>query len=228
MDIQKFGAYISKLRKQHDLTQSELADMLNVTRQAVSKWEMGDSFPDISLLPHLSSVFHVSIDQMINYGQPCRNENKMMMQIVAGAPEKVAEMLENNELSVDSVVQIAPVLKASTLGTIAEGLAKHGIHIHHVVELATYLNETDLTHLLKTASFENFDETMLKKFVPFLDDESKGLLFTKIINNELNRSLLEPLIRYLDLSKYASLIEAAVLEGELDADILKLLRKENE
>ncbi|WP_374992218.1 helix-turn-helix transcriptional regulator [Paenibacillus sp. LHD-38] len=47
MDIKKFGAYISKLRKEHDLTQSKLAESLNVTRQAVSKWEMGDSFPDI-------------------------------------------------------------------------------------------------------------------------------------------------------------------------------------
>ena len=46
-DIKKFGAYTSKLRKKADMTQSELAERLNLTRQAISKYECGDSFPDI-------------------------------------------------------------------------------------------------------------------------------------------------------------------------------------
>lgn len=48
-DIRAFGAYIARLRKNMDLTQLKLSDRLNVTRQAVSKWEMGDSFHDIVL-----------------------------------------------------------------------------------------------------------------------------------------------------------------------------------
>lgn len=227
MDKRKFGAYISKLRKGNDLTQSQLADILNVTRQAVSKWEMGDSFPDISLLPHLSDVFNVTVDQILNYGEPGRDENRIMLQLLKGMPEKVAEMLEKNELQVDSVINIAPILKASTLGIISEGFTKHGIDIKHVVELATYMNEAELSNLLKKTSLDNLDEKMLEKFTPFLDEEAKDIIFTKIINSELNSSLLEVLIPYLDSSKYTSLIEAAVLEGELDADILKLLQKEN-
>lgn len=121
MDTRKFGAYISKLRKEKDLTQSQLADLLNVTRQAVSKWEMGDSFPDIALLPHLADIFHVTVDQILNYGEPSREENRMMHHILKGMPEKVAEMLENQELRADSVVHVAPLLKASTLGVISEG-----------------------------------------------------------------------------------------------------------
>ena len=42
-DTQKFGGYLARLRKRADLTQSEVAERLNVTRQAVSKYEMGDS-----------------------------------------------------------------------------------------------------------------------------------------------------------------------------------------
>jgi transcriptional regulator with XRE-family HTH domain len=49
-DVRKFGAYLAWLRKSKDMTQSELSDILNVTRQAVSKYEKGDSFPDISIL----------------------------------------------------------------------------------------------------------------------------------------------------------------------------------
>jgi len=225
MDIRKFGAYISKLRKEHDLTQSQLADILNVTRQAVSKWEMGDSFPDISLLPHLADVFHVTVDQILNNGEPSREENRMMYHILQGMPEKVADMLKNKELPADSVVHIAPLLKASTLGVISEGFAKHGIDIQHVARLATYMNEAELTHLLKKASLDHLDERMLEKFVPFLDEESKGILFAKIINNELHSSLLEVLIPYLDSAKYDQLIEAAILEGELDVNFLKLLHR---
>jgi len=43
-DINKFGRYLSRLRKNADMTQSELADELNLTRQAISKYENGVSF----------------------------------------------------------------------------------------------------------------------------------------------------------------------------------------
>ena len=49
LDMRKVGTYISGLRKQKDMTQVELADMLNVSHQAVSKWERGESMPDIGL-----------------------------------------------------------------------------------------------------------------------------------------------------------------------------------
>ncbi len=44
-DTRKFGAFLARLRKNADMTQSELADKLNLTRQAISKYERGDSFP---------------------------------------------------------------------------------------------------------------------------------------------------------------------------------------
>ena len=55
--IEKFGIYLSRLRKQYDMTQSELADRLNLTRQAVSRYERGESFPDISILVKIAEIF---------------------------------------------------------------------------------------------------------------------------------------------------------------------------
>ena len=49
-DADLFCANLSILRRNADMTQSELADRLNLTRQAVSRYEKGDSFPDISIL----------------------------------------------------------------------------------------------------------------------------------------------------------------------------------
>lgn len=56
---------LKKLRKQKDLTQEEVADMLHVTPQSVSKWERGESYPDITLLPALANLFETSIDALI-------------------------------------------------------------------------------------------------------------------------------------------------------------------
>jgi transcriptional regulator with XRE-family HTH domain len=71
-DTRKFGAYISGLRKNADMTQSELSEKLNLTRQAISKYELGDSFPDISIIMKISELFGISLDTLINSGDPTK------------------------------------------------------------------------------------------------------------------------------------------------------------
>lgn len=61
----EIGKRISELRKSFNMNQEELAEKLNVTFQAVSKWETGDTYPDIGLLPALSECFHVSVDYLL-------------------------------------------------------------------------------------------------------------------------------------------------------------------
>lgn len=58
------GKHIKANRLRLDLTQERLAEKLNVTAQAISKWESGNSFPDITLLPELSAIFGISIDEL--------------------------------------------------------------------------------------------------------------------------------------------------------------------
>jgi transcriptional regulator with XRE-family HTH domain len=61
------GAVIAARRKEKGLTQEELADYLGVSKPAVSKWESGQSYPDILLLPVLASFFNTSVDELIGY-----------------------------------------------------------------------------------------------------------------------------------------------------------------
>ena len=65
MNAADFGKIISKLRKKQGMTQSELAKLLNVTDRAVSKWENGGGFPEITQLPTLSKIFGVSTDYLL-------------------------------------------------------------------------------------------------------------------------------------------------------------------
>lgn len=61
------GENILKLRKEKKLTQEQLASLLGVTFQAVSRWENGQAYPDIELIPQLASVFGVSIDSLLGH-----------------------------------------------------------------------------------------------------------------------------------------------------------------
>ena len=61
----KIGENIKELRTSRGITQSELADNLFVTPQTVSRWENGQSYPDIEQLPLLAAYFDVTLDDLI-------------------------------------------------------------------------------------------------------------------------------------------------------------------
>ena len=58
-------ANLKKYRIQKDLTQEDVAEFLGITAQSVSKWERGESYPDIMLLPALANIFETSVDLLL-------------------------------------------------------------------------------------------------------------------------------------------------------------------
>lgn len=64
------GNRIAQKRKELGYTQQNLADMLNISFQAVSKWENGTSTPDIHLLPELATILQTSVDALLGYQAP--------------------------------------------------------------------------------------------------------------------------------------------------------------
>ena len=63
-----FSEKLYQLRRQKGMSQEELADRLEVSRQAVSRWEMGSTLPDATNLLQLSDIFGVSIDYLLRDG----------------------------------------------------------------------------------------------------------------------------------------------------------------
>ncbi len=66
MDSKKVGSFISELRKQKGYTQTTLAEILNVSNRTVSKWENGDGYPDITILPEIAKTLGVTVDELLN------------------------------------------------------------------------------------------------------------------------------------------------------------------
>ena len=65
LEKEKFGAFVSALRKEQKLTQKELAQRLHTSDKAVSKWETGTCLPDVSLLMPLAEVLGVTVTELL-------------------------------------------------------------------------------------------------------------------------------------------------------------------
>ena len=66
MDCKKVGSLILELRKEKNMTQKQLADLMNISDKTISKWERGLGCPDISLIPDLAQIFGVNIDILLS------------------------------------------------------------------------------------------------------------------------------------------------------------------
>ena len=66
MNQEKIAKLIKKIRKDNNLTQKELANKLNVTFQAVSKWETGKSTPDVDTLKRISDLYNIDINDLLS------------------------------------------------------------------------------------------------------------------------------------------------------------------
>lgn len=83
----ELGNKILAFRKKSNITQEELAEQLNVTRQTISKWELGETSPDIKQAKELSKIFKVSLDELVD------NDIKDLLVERVSNTEKLAGMI---------------------------------------------------------------------------------------------------------------------------------------
>jgi len=213
-DVMKFGRALSKLRKNADMTQNEVADKLNLSRQAISKYERGESFPDVSVLVLIAELFDVSLDELIGYGNPTEGESTILKDAARGSGDIVAE-------NIADVVNLAPLLKPSLLTKLSGRFKAQGLDISSLLVLADYLNDETVSDLMENASFDIFTVDVLEKFIPFLNRQSIENIFERVMNGEADWHLLEPLSPYIN----HSIIEAAVIEGVIPDEALGILHE---
>ncbi len=106
MDIKKTGQFIQTLRKEQNLTQKQLAQKLNCTDKAVSRWETGAGLPDTAILLELSQVLGVSVNEIL-MGEKFAIEKileapplQTTEQIISVADQNVVEILKSSETKI--------------------------------------------------------------------------------------------------------------------------------
>ena len=93
MDQIKIGKFISENRKKQNLTQEQLAEKLNVSKNAVSKWERGLNLPDVSNMQDLCNILHITLNELFNGDEIDDNEYKKV------ADDNLLEALENSSFT---------------------------------------------------------------------------------------------------------------------------------
>ena len=126
MDKEKTGQLIAELRKEKGLTQKQLAEALNVTDKAVSKWERGLSFPDISMLEPIAEVLDISIMEILAGEKKSEDETitreeaqQMIKESVELSDEEIRHKKERSRLIIIILVVITLLLISLTLNVIS-------------------------------------------------------------------------------------------------------------
>lgn len=124
MEKKTIGAFIAALRKASGLTQRELAEKLNVSDKAVSRWEREESLPDLSLIPAIAEIFGVTADELL------RGERAKQGESQPRAEEKSEKQIQN--------MVRRTVLRFSTHSIIAAGIGLAGLIAAMIADLAFY------------------------------------------------------------------------------------------
>ncbi len=127
MDQRKIGKFIAQRRKAAGLTQLQLAEKLNITDRAISKWETGKALPDSSIMLALCDILEITVNDLLS-GEVVSMENyekkteEMLLQMVKEKEER-DRMLLKAELII-GIICILPLLPASIFAAYNEGLAE--------------------------------------------------------------------------------------------------------
>ena len=105
----EFHNKLYNLRKQKGLSQEELANRLNVSRQTISKWEVGDSTPEMEKLIAISDMFGISLDELVMDKAPIQmDETSSKSELTSGLKEKVST--DENKKTIKKGLKIAIII----------------------------------------------------------------------------------------------------------------------
>ncbi len=119
MDQQKIGRFIAKRRKENGLTQMQLAEKLNITDRAVSKWETGRSLPDAALMTELCEILNVTLidlfsGEVVTMGDYNKELEKKLLEMT-----KEKEVADRQMLRIEIAIGVICVLIMLSLTAIA-------------------------------------------------------------------------------------------------------------
>lgn len=110
MDQVKIGKFISKRRKEQNLTQMQLAEKLDITDRAVSKWETGRSLPDASIMQALCDILKISVNDLLNGEVILVNDYKETADKLLVEMAKEKEKADKHLLSLEILIGFLSVI----------------------------------------------------------------------------------------------------------------------
>ena len=169
-DMKQIGKKITDLRKANNMTQMELADKLGISFQAVSNWERGNTMPDISKLPELAEIFHISVDTLLNGKAPL---------VEAVLNNTVEKYMEEGTVTEQEIADTLPLLKPEQAEEIVDKVDVSKFH-----DISSFLPFMDSDALAEIAIEYAEQGDSVDELLPFLDEEDVAKIAHIFMKND--------------------------------------------
>lgn len=171
-DMKSTGRKIALLRKEKNLTQMELADMLNISYQAVSNWERGETMPDVSKLPEIAQIFNTSIDDILG--------NQRSAKIIENIIE---DNMTESKITVDDFKAVAPLLTPIQIGEVSKRIEDIN-NINDMIDYIPFVSKEVADRLVLNTIDKNYVLRDLCNVMPFISKKVADKIAQKAIENE--------------------------------------------
>lgn len=181
IDNQTVGRKISALRQKNGLTQQQLAAMMNVSHQAVSKWESGMTLPDIQILLKLTRFFGTTVEDLLSdelesiheQSEDGENSNEEIPAV---------EKEETMNMNIQQLMQMAPFMSKSAVDEIALSIEEK-MNAAQIARLAPFMHGEYLAKLMEKHKPEmNWD--VLRRIAPFIGKDAVDTMARSIASGE--------------------------------------------
>lgn len=170
----KVAQKIREARISQNMTQMNLADAMEVSYQAVSNWERGNSMPDIAKLEQLCQILQLSIDELLGSGSAADT-------IIRVINKETPSDAESEPIAMNDIQEIAPLLPPNDMEQlIKNSLSQQGenrIHFAELAGLAPFLDQDYLDELVREIPVGSLKE--LASLAPFVSEETLDALIRK-------------------------------------------------
>lgn len=166
MEKEKLGAFVCELRKEKQMTQKEMAEKLGITDKAISKWERGLSYPDISMLEPIAELFDVSVMELLQ-GQRIQKETILTVQ-------EAQKMVDDSLILSDSEIHRKHIRSKTVIllcCILVMFLVSLLLNIHNLMQQKQ--QNKDLTPQINSDSYETLSD---ENGNPVFKDPDKALL----------------------------------------------------
>ena len=167
IDSRQVGRRIAELRQGSGLTQMQLAAMMNVSHQAVSKWEGGAALPDIQTLLDLTRFFGVTVEQLTGTEIPEESEES---EAERNMEEERPKEAEANNMNIQQLLQMAPYMTKEAVAEIAMGM-EEPLTAGQIARIAPYLTPECVEALVEKHHPE-FTWDSLRRLAPHIRRET--------------------------------------------------------
>lgn len=182
-NVENTGRKISELRKEKNMTQMELADRMNISFQAVSNWERGNSMPDISKLPELAEILDVSVDELLG-------EKSVLFENIIN--NRTEEYLKNNSVSPNEFLEIAPLLKPEQTDTIFTNVTPP-IELSEIADILPFISR-DIINQLAIKAAQDGNDRALSEIAPYIDKKVINDIASNMIAKDRSITEIAPFV----------------------------------